>query len=338
MTVRIGLLGCGRIAMHHHAPNLATIDHARVSAAIDPDPRARRRITLLHPGATEYLDLAKSLEFGDLDALVICTPPALHAEAAVTALTCGLHVYIEKPLSTTLEDADRIIEAAATANKVAMVGHNFRMHPKFRAAREALAAGALGELIGIRGMFTSERRALPGWKQAPAGGGDAITDLAIHHFDVISFITNSEFDQNRMCAEFVSTDTGSYANISGTLNSGQPVSMTVGQLTGQNTHRLELLCEKGHLEIDLLQNGSNVLSRTAHTMSLKERLGERLTRVRSAVDIRYKPDPSFRAAMQSFVDACAANTAETTNEIPLDAGRAALANCLAAMHAASRSV
>ena len=330
MTLRIGRGGRGRGARFHHGPILSRISGARVTALIDPDPAARKAMARFHPGATFYCDLERPIALGEVNAVIICTPPAHHAEAVIAALEAGLSVYVEKPIAMTLKDADRMLEAAKAKGSVAMVGHNFRMHPKYRAARKALERGELGALVGIRTLFTSEKRDLPGWKSEADGGGDAITDLAIHHFDILSYLTGSPLDPDTLAVSKTMLNAGSLATVTGKLQTGQPVSITVGQLTGQNAHKVELLCEAGHLEIDLLSNGEAHLSRPAHKMSIGERLEQRLAMVRDALDIRYKPDPSFDAALRAFVHASKGG-APAKNEMPLEIGRQALALSLDAI-------
>ncbi|MCV3273860.1 Gfo/Idh/MocA family protein [Roseobacter sinensis] len=336
MTLRIGLVGCGRVAGFHHGPILSRISGARVTALIDPDPDARKAMARLHPGAVSYMSVDRAITLGEVDALVICTPPAHHADAAIAGLEAGLHVYVEKPIALSLEDADRMIAAAQGTDKVAMVGHNFRLHPKYRAARKALAEGTLGGLVAVRTLFTSEKRVLPGWKSAAGAGGDAITDLAIHHFDIVRYLAGADFAPASVRAQITQQDEGSLATVSAQLESGQPVTITVGQLTGQNTHKVELLCDAGHLEIDLYSNGAPLLSRPAHALSLGDRLSQRLQMLRDAADIRYKPDPSFEAALRSFVRAARSADGPAQNEVPLEVGRRALALALSAAHATSQ--
>lgn len=328
-------MGCGRVAKHHHGPILARISDAQVTAIIDPDPQARKAMVRLHPGSTFYTDLARPLALGEFDALVICAPPAHHAAAAIAGLDAGVHVYVEKPIAMTLDDADRMIAAATASDRVAMVGHNFRMHPRYRAVRAALERGDLGALLAVRTLFTSEKRELPGWKSTPDGGGDAITDLAVHHFDIISYLTDTTIEPGSITANTIGGAGGSLAQVNGRLETGQPVSITVGQITGQNAHRIELLCEAGHLEIDLFGNADPILSRPAHRMSRRARLGQRLGMARDALDIRHRPDPSFEAALRSFVHAASGANGQAVNEMPLEIGRRALDLALRAKAAAA---
>ena len=338
MALRIGLVGCGRVARFHHGPILSKISGARVTAIVDPDPTARKAMARFHPGATLYQTADRAIELGEVDALVICTPPSEHAGATIAALDAGLHVYVEKPLALSLEDATRMVEAAGAASQIAMVGHNFRLHPEYQMAQKALTRGELGDLMAVRTLFTSEKRDLPGWKSAPGAGGDAITDLAIHHFDIVSYLADTEFDPETITAQSKATNEGSLATINAMLKTGQPVSITVGQLTGQNAHRVELLCSGGHLEIDLYGNADPIFSQPAHKLSAPDRIKQRLRMAKDALDIRYKPDPSFDAALRSFVRAARSANGEAVSEVPLEVGRRALALALRASDMSHRQM
>ena len=107
MTLRVGLFGCGRIAQALHGPILARMEGVRLTALADADAAARLRLAAVAPGATLYADWRRPLELGEMDAVVICLPPALHAPAAIAALEAGAHVYVEKPLALSLRRRTR---------------------------------------------------------------------------------------------------------------------------------------------------------------------------------------------------------------------------------------
>ena len=91
------------------------------------------------------LDFEAILE-GDCDSMVIAAPAPLHASLSQKAFAAGKHVYVEKPLAMTLDEADAMIEAAAQANRQLMVGHLLQYHPVFARLRDMVRQGELGEL------------------------------------------------------------------------------------------------------------------------------------------------------------------------------------------------
>ena len=99
--------------------------------------------------STQYnvpaLDFEAILE-GDCDGVVIAAPAPLHASLSQKAFAAGKHIYVEKPLAMTLDEADSIIEAAAQANRQLMVGHLLQYHPVFARLRDVVCQGELGTL------------------------------------------------------------------------------------------------------------------------------------------------------------------------------------------------
>jgi UDP-2-acetamido-3-amino-2,3-dideoxy-glucuronate N-acetyltransferase len=84
-----------------------------------------------------------------ISAVAIATPAPTHADVAARAIAAGKHVFVEKPISLTLEDADRLISLAASASRVLMVGHLLRYHPHFIALKRQVEAGAVGRPLYI---------------------------------------------------------------------------------------------------------------------------------------------------------------------------------------------
>jgi predicted dehydrogenase len=192
MTTRIGVLGCGGIARAAHLSSLGRIAGAEVVALADADPGSLAAARALAPGARAVSDCNDVLEMSDVDAVIISLPPALHADAAIAALHHGKHVYIEKPLATSLADAERVAAASRGTALVSMMGFNYRRNPIVIQAREAIAAGSLGAPLAMRTVFSTPARAVPAWKQRRDTGGGVLLDLAVHHIDLTRFLLGAE--------------------------------------------------------------------------------------------------------------------------------------------------
>ena len=116
MTIRFGLIGCGRVAPRH-AQSLTQLKQTDLVAVADIRPaRAARFAEEFH--ATAYADAHELLARADVDAVSICVPSGLHAQLAIDALEAGKHVLVEKPVALSLEDADRMIAAAARTGRI----------------------------------------------------------------------------------------------------------------------------------------------------------------------------------------------------------------------------
>jgi predicted dehydrogenase len=145
-TLRLGIAGLGYWGPNL-ARNFAAIDGVTLSWLCDADPAARDRLARGHPGARATAELDELLADPELDAVVLATPVPTHAELAVRVLQAGKHCFVEKPLATTVADAQRAVDAARDAGRTLMVGHLLEYHPGVRALKELADTGELGDDI-----------------------------------------------------------------------------------------------------------------------------------------------------------------------------------------------
>src|SRR5437763_12770241 len=131
-------------------------------------------------GVGAYGDYAEALRDPRARAAVVCTPHDRHLDDVLGALAAGRHVLVENPLVRTLEEADRMIAAAARADRVLMTAENFRFMPAFRWVRRALDAHLLGEPREVHLIARGWRRHA-GWRLTPDAGGGALIDGGIHY-------------------------------------------------------------------------------------------------------------------------------------------------------------
>jgi predicted dehydrogenase len=127
-----------------------------------------------------------------VEAVVICLPTALHAATATAAFEAGKHVYLEKPLAASLEDAGRAVAAWQESGRVGMIGFNYRFNPLVQALRRALCAGRIGRPAGAQTVFTSAGGQREGWRGSRSSGGGVLLDLASHHIDLIRYLFEEE--------------------------------------------------------------------------------------------------------------------------------------------------
>ena len=200
-TIRIGFVGAGFIA-GVHAAILARDPRVQVHAVIDPDLEHVTAFAL-KTGAHVVPTLDDLI--GDVDALYICNPNALHADVAVRALGAGIHVFSEKPMATSLDAASGVLDASQSAKGVYQAGFNRRFASVYRELKHRIVAGDLAPTSALLKMNRGEL-------QNPAWTGDAVIsggflyetpihmlDLARHLFgdptDVIVRARSSTYDQ-----------------------------------------------------------------------------------------------------------------------------------------------
>ncbi len=304
--LRVGVVGCGRIARLVHLPALARDPHAEVVAVADADPEARAAATALAPTAAAAGDLDAVLALEAVEAVVVCLPTAAHAGAAVAALEAGRHVYVEKPMATTTADARAVIAAWRAAGRVAAVGHNYRFAPAYQELRRALDAGRIGPPTAVRTAIGAARRELPAWKRAPATGGGALLDLVTHHADAAAFLFGAPVVGVRATVWSVATEDDT-AMVELRLAGGPPV-QCFATLAGVEEDRVEVHGPGGRLSFDRFRTGGvrhDPPRRAAGRRARLRRAGREAAHAARAVRAAAvpPPEPSFARALGAFVAA-----------------------------------
>jgi len=174
-VIGVGLMG------RRHAENLARdVSDARLLAVTDADTATRERVAK-ELGTTASASAVALLERKDVSAVVVASPKRFHEEHAIAAAKAGKDIFLEKPIATSLEGADRVIAAAQKAGVRLQVGFQRRYDPAYAEARKLVSGGALGRPLFYRGI---NRDLL-----APVGPpgsmemSDILTESAIHDFD-----------------------------------------------------------------------------------------------------------------------------------------------------------
>ena len=335
MPVRIGVLGCGGIARTAHLRSLARTPGAEVVALADADPANLAAASSLAPAAQCVADYAHVLQMADVDAVIVALPPALHADAALLAIRGGKHVYVEKPLATSVADADRVISAWRDSGLTGMMGFNYRYNPVVRRARERIVTGAVGDPIGVRTVFSTPRRAIPSWKRQRDAGGGALLDLAVHHIDLVRFLLDAEISQVSAEIRSVSSEQDTAFLQLGLTNGATVQSMF--SLSAIEDDRIEVYGSSAKVTIDryrsLRVEETPAQAGGALSGAVKRLIGE-MAAVPYALERRRAPlhDPSFPAAIDAFVRAIQDRAAVTPS---LGDGHRALAVIEAAEHSAA---
>ncbi len=148
--IRVGVVGLGYWGPNL-ARNFAAIPGCEVSWLCDASQEAREKVAQTLPGARLADDIGELLGDGELDAVVLATPVPTHAALATRVLEAGKHCFVEKPLATTVADAQLAVDAAARAGKLLMVGHLLEYHPAVTRLKELVEGGELGELFYLYG-------------------------------------------------------------------------------------------------------------------------------------------------------------------------------------------
>jgi predicted dehydrogenase len=182
--VRIGMLGAGVIA-GIHSGSFKHLPDAKVTKIHAPlhGPRDALAAKL---GAKTVDDADDILGAADVDAVMICTPTSTHAEYAVRGLENGKHVFCEKPMALSLEDADRMIAAQAQSRRVLMIGLVLRWFHEFRTLKRLVDGGTIGEVrIARTTRAAGFPRGTDDWYANYAMSGGLALDMLTHDYDFL---------------------------------------------------------------------------------------------------------------------------------------------------------
>lgn len=185
-NLNIGVIGLGAIGLKHCSA-LAMIERATIAAVADVDEKALES-TAKQYNATPYYDFKKMLTHPGLDAVIVATPDQLHRDACVLAAEAGKHVLVEKPIATTISDAEDIIRTTDKAGVKLMVGFALRFSPPYVHAKKVVADGTLGEVVSI----FARRLNVITQPDRLKGRCGVVMFLGTHDFDAMRWILGSE--------------------------------------------------------------------------------------------------------------------------------------------------
>ena len=177
-VVRTGIVGYGYWGPNL-ARNLAENSRSALSWVCDLDPELLRAAGVRHPGISTTRFYDEMLADPELDAVAIVTPVSTHYELAVAALAAGKHVFVEKPLAASSDEAVDLIRRAEQAGLVLLPGHTFLYSPSVVKIKELLDSGALGDIY-----FVSMSRVNLGVHQRDVS---VVWDLAPHDFSILRY-------------------------------------------------------------------------------------------------------------------------------------------------------
>lgn len=180
-TLRVGVVGGGAIA-GYHLPRLrqrANAGDVELAGLADVNPAAAATAEKfgIRRFVTDYRQMLPRV-----DAVLVCIPTHLHAHVAVDAIRAGKHVFLEKPVARTIEQARQIMDAAAGSNAAVQVGFVRRFDEEWLAWRDAVRSGAIGRPVIWRDAYTGHGPA-GAWFNRDDQGGGPFLDGTIHNYD-----------------------------------------------------------------------------------------------------------------------------------------------------------
>jgi predicted dehydrogenase len=206
--LRVGVIGTGTIAFSAHLPAIRKLrDTLELVAVADVRVENAERAAREFGAEAHYGDYHDLLARGDLDFVDICTPEFLHAEQTEAAAAAGLHVVCEKPMASSVTEADRMIRACEAAGVHLLVAHSRRFTGRYREVRAAIDRGEIGDVryvrenerrpramysgLGLGTGYWTPQEGRPWLTMARYSRGAALTN-AVHETDLARWFTGQE--------------------------------------------------------------------------------------------------------------------------------------------------
>ncbi len=293
--IRAAVIGVGAMGKHH-ARVYNDLENVELVAVADPDEGRRLALARRYKVAA-YADHEDLLKQERVDAVSVAVPTVLHREVAAAVIERGVHLLIEKPIASTVQEAQEIIDQAARAGVTLAVGHIERFNPAVTELKRRLANGDLGRIFQIHA-----RRLSPFPHYVRDVG--VVIDLATHELDIMRYLVGDEVER-------VYAETGRNVHerhedmLSGVIRFGNDVLgvLDINWLTPTKVRELRITGEQGMFLVDYLDQdlyfyeNSEAPSRW-DTMALFKGVEEG-----NVLKIRVSKIEPLEAELRAFVDA-----------------------------------
>ncbi len=233
--VRTGVVGVGYLGKYH-AEKYAELDNSELIGIVDTDQKAAQELSnrLKVPSFGSYKEL-----FGKVDAVSIVVPTELHHKIAKDFLAKGIDVLVEKPMTTSLMEADDLIETAKTNNCILQVGHLERFNAAVLALNDVLK----------QPLFIESHRLAP-FKDRGTDV-DVILDIMIHDIDIILNIVGSPVKSiHAVGVPVVSSEKNDIANVRLEFESGCVANVTASRISAKEMRKIRIFQHDAYLSID----------------------------------------------------------------------------------------
>src|SRR5258706_495363 len=192
MTVRVGIIGAGKMGISH----FAIVNAHRNASVVAVCDTSSYVLSILkkYTGVDTYESYEKMIDQAGLDAVLVATPTATHYPCAKYALEKDLHLFVEKPLTLSPADSRKLSELAGQRKRVNQVGFHNRFIGTFQEARRLVRSGALGEVTNLNGSAFGQvvvKEQSSTWRSKKTEGGGCLHDYACHVVDLMNFISGT---------------------------------------------------------------------------------------------------------------------------------------------------
>lgn len=193
MAMGWSILGTANIAEQAIAPAIAQIEGANLVAVLSRDRSRAEEFARKHGAARVFTDYSELLADADVDVVYVASPNGLHAEQVVAAARAGKHVFCDKPLATSVQDARRAVEACRAAGVKLGINFQTRYHSFVPEVTQALADRRIGDVVIAEVEVSPGRRPLRGWRtNRQLAGLGTVINLGVHAYDLLRCLLGHE--------------------------------------------------------------------------------------------------------------------------------------------------
>lgn len=182
------LIGLGRMGITHYSI-LNTHPNVQLTAVCDPQKALLNGLSQFKEVET-FTDYTQLFNSGDLDFAIVCTPTASHAEIGTAAAEKGIHLFMEKPFTLTLDEGTTLVDKMANSQLVGQVGYFLRFQSVFRAVKQILDEGLIGNISHYKNEMYGRTVLKPSkvsWRAKKKMGGGCMMDFGSHCLDLADF-------------------------------------------------------------------------------------------------------------------------------------------------------
>jgi predicted dehydrogenase len=241
--LKVGVIGAGHLGKFH-LNNWAVIDGVQLAGFCDSDD-ANAKLVSEKYNLPRYIDSEKLID--DCDIIDIVAPTVFHFELCEAAIKKGKHVFVEKPLGNTMDEARQLVKLAKEANIKFQVGHVERFNPAFLALKD----------YALQPMFIEVHRLA----QFNPRGTDVsvILDLMIHDIDIILSLVKSNVNYISANGVSVMSDTPDIANVRIEFDNGCVANLTSSRISMKKMRKMRLFQKDAYIGIDFLEKKTEVI-------------------------------------------------------------------------------
>jgi len=244
--LRVGVVGTGYLGKFH-AEKYAAIEDVDLVGVVDVNRAAAEAVAgkLNTTACTDFRDL-----FGRVDAVSIVVPTRYHFEVAQSFLEQGVDILLEKPMTETLDEADRLVEMAESTGAMLQVGHLERFNP---------AVAPLKEIVKKPLFIESHRLSI---YKSRGTDVSVVLDLMIHDIDIILNFVGSAVTDIRAAGMAVISDSVDIANARLEFASGCVANVTASRISTRNERKLRMFQKDAYIAIDFADSGITIIDKS----------------------------------------------------------------------------